>query len=170
MKRLFFALWPDNGNRARLAAQAELLQVDTGRRTSPENFHITLVFLGNVQEQDIPRLADAAGRLRISRFTLQIDRCGCWKRAKVAWLAPATTPAPLLELVERINGLSMLAGLPIDKRDYSPHLTVARKVVRPVTGRLFEPVHWDVRDFSLVESVTHQQGAVYRVMKSWALI
>ena len=169
MKRLFFALWPDNGTRARLAAQAELLQIDTGRRTPPENLHITLVFLGNVQEQDIPGLVDAAGRLRISRFPLQIDRCGWWKRAKVAWLAPETTPALLLELVERINRLTMSAGLPVDNRDYSPHLTIARKVTRPVTGRRFEPIHWDIREFCLVESVTHQQGAKYRVMQSWAL-
>ena len=169
MKRLFFALWPDSRTRARLAYLAGLLPIDKGRRIPPENLHITLVFLGNVQEQDIPGLVEAAGRLRISGFRLQISRCGWWKRATVAWLAPETTPAPLLELVEQINRLTMSAGLPVEKRDYSPHLTVARKVTRPVTGRQFEPIHWDVREFCLVESVTHAQGARYRVMKSWPL-
>lgn len=170
MKRLFFALWPDNGTRARLAEQAGLLQINTGRRVPPENLHITLVFLGNVQEQDMPGLVVAAGRLKIPRFSLLIDRCGWWKRAKAAWLAPETTPAPLLELVEQINGLSMSAGLPVEKRDYSPHMTIARKVTRPVTAIPFEPIRWDIRDFCLVESVTHTQGARYQAMKSWALI
>lgn len=169
MKRLFFALWPDNGTRARLAHQAEQLQIDTGRRTAPENLHITLVFLGSVQEQDIPGLADAADGLQIPRFSLRIDRCGWWKRARVAWLAPETAPAPLLELVERINRITANAGLPVDKRDYHPHLTVARKVTRPVTAMPFEPVCWNVENFCLVESVTHARGARYRVMKSWAL-
>ena len=169
MKRLFFALWPDRGVRAQLAERAGLLQIDTGRPVPGENYHVTLVFLGNVQEQDIPGLLDAAGRLRVPGFPLQIDRCGWWKRAKVAWLAPEITPAPLLELVEQVNRLSINAGLSIDNRDYSPHLTVARKVARPVTAMSFEPVHWDVREFCLVESITHQQGARYRVMKSWAL-
>ena len=169
MRRLFFALWPDKRTRARLAHQAGLLQIDTGRRTPPENLHITLVFLGNVQEQDIPGLVDAAGRLRISRFPLQISRFGWWKRAKAAWLAPETTPVQLLELVGQLNRLSTSAGLPVDERDYSPHLTIARKVVRPVNAQQFEPITWDVRKFCLVESVTRQQGAKYRVMQPWAL-
>ena len=169
MKRLFFALWPDSGVRAQLAERVGLLQIDTGRRLPRENYHVTLVFLGNLQEQDIPGLLDTAGRLRISRFPLQIDRCGWWKRAKIAWLAPQATPAPLLELVEQLNRLSISAGVPVDKRDYSPHLTIGRKLSRPLVAHTFEPVHWDVREFYLVESVTHAQGARYRVMKSWPL-
>ena len=170
MKRLFFALWPDRGVRAQLAERAGLLQIDTGRPVPAENYHITLVFLGNVQEQDIPGLVDAAGRLRISRFPLQIDRCGWWKRAKVAWLAPASTPAPLLGLVEQVNRFSINAGLSIDQRDYTPHLTIARKVTRPVRAMPFEPVYWDAGKFCLAESVTREKGAKYRVMQSWPLL
>ena len=169
MNRLFFALWPDNGVRGRLAEVAESLPINTGRRVPPDNFHITLVFLGNVQEQVVPELAAAAERLRQPGFSLQIDRCGWWKRAKVAWLAPAPTPAPLLDLVEQINLLCRKAGLPVDKRDYNPHLTVARKVTRPVTGLTFEPIQWDIKDFHLIESVTHKQGARYQVIRSWPL-
>ena len=169
MKRLFFALWPDDGVRARLAEQARLLPIHTGRRVPPENFHITLVFLGNVEERDIPELAKAVDELNIPRFPLQIDHCGWWKRAKVAWLAPGYAPEPLLELVKQINRLSRLAGLPVDERDYSPHLTIARKLTRPLKPCTFEPIHWDVREFCLVESVTHEQGARYRVVRSWAL-
>lgn len=169
MKRLFFALWPDDGVRARLAEQAGLLPITTGRRVPPENFHITLVFLGNVEEQAIPGLADSAAGLRIPGFSLQIERCGWWKRAKVAWLAPAYTPAPLEELVGQINQFCVSAGLPIDKRDYSPHLTIARKVNRPVNNLCFDPIGWDVRDFCLVESVTHEHGVRYQVRQSWLL-
>ena len=169
MKRLFFALWPDNAVRGRLAEVAGLLPMNTGRRVPPDNFHITLVFLGNVQEQVVPELAAAAERLRQTGFSLQIDRCGWWKRAKVAWLAPATTPALLLDLVEQINLLSRMAGLPVDKRDYNPHLTVARKVTRPLTNLTFEPIQWGIKDFHLIESVTHQQGAKYQVIRSWPL-
>ena len=169
MKRLFFALWPDNAVRGRLAEVVGLLPINTGRRVPPDNFHITLVFLGNVQEQVVPELAAAAERLRQPGFSLQIDRCGWWKRAKVAWLAPATTPAPLLDLVEQISQLSRTAGLPVDKRDYNPHLTVARKATHPVTARSFEPIQWDIKDFHLIESVTHQQGARYQVIRSWPL-
>ena len=170
MKRLFFALWPDGGVRARLAEVAGSLPINTGRRVPAENFHITLVFLGNVEQQVIPDLAAAAERLRIPRFSLQIDRCGWWKRAKVSWLAPADIPAPLLDLVKHIDQLSTSAGLPVDERDYHPHLTVARKLARPVPTHRFVPIHWDVSEFCLVESVTHSQGARYRIMRSWSLL
>ncbi len=169
MKRLFFALWPDNAVRGRLAEAAELLPVNTGRRVPPGNFHITLVFLGNVEGQVVPELAAAAERLKQPGFSLLIDRYGWWKRAKVAWLAPATTPAPLMNLVKQINLLSRTAGLPVDNRDYNPHLTVTRKVTRPITGLTFEPIQWDIKDFHLIESVTHQQGARYQVIRSWPL-
>ena len=169
MKRLFFALWPDDSVRARLAEQARLLPINTGRRVPPENFHVTLVFLGNVEEQAIPVLTGAAEGTRIPRFRLQINHCGWWKRAKVAWLAPAYTPEPLPELVRQLNHQARLAGLPVDERDYNPHLTIARKLTRPLKPCTFEPVYWDVREFCLVESVTHEKGARYRVLQSWAL-
>ena len=170
MKRLFFALWPDDEVRSRLVEQARLLHINTGRRVPPENYHITLLFLGNVEEQAIPELTDGAQALSISGFSLQINQAGWWKRAKVAWLAPTYTPEPLLELVRQLNHQAKLAGSPVDERDYSPHLTIARKLTRPLKPCTFEPVHWDVREFCLVESVTHEKGARYRVMRSWALV
>ena len=45
----------------------------------------------------------------------------------------------------------------------------ARKLTRPLKPCTFEPIHWDVREFCLVESVTHEKGARYRVMQSWEL-
>ena len=169
MKRLFFALWPDAGTRDLLAEQAGLIQVNTGRRVPPENYHITLAFLGNVNEQDIPGLADAATGLSIPGFTLQIDHCGGWKRSNVAWLAPSHTPEPLLELARQIIRLSRLAGISVDERDYTPHLTIARKLARPVKPHAFEPIQWNVKEFCLAESVTHEKGARYRTLASCGL-
>ena len=169
MKRLFFALWPDDGVRARLAEQAGLLPINTGRRVPPANFHITLVFLGNVEEQDIPVLTGAAEGMDTPGFPLQINHCGWWKRARVAWLAPAYLPEPLLELAGQLNHKARLAGLSVDERDYNPHLTIARKLTRPLKPCTFEPIHWDVREFCLAESVTHEKGAKYRLLQSWAL-
>ena len=169
MKRLFFALWPDNRVRARLVQQARRLSINSGQPVPPENFHITLVFLGNVEEQAIPTLAGAAEGLRIPDFPLQLDHCGWWKRMKCAWLAPASTPEPLLELVKQLNRLSRMTGLSIEERDYRPHVTLARKLTRPLMARTFEPIYWDVREFYLVESVTYETGARYRPLQRWPL-
>ena len=40
---------------------------------------------------------------------------------------------------------------------------------RPLKPCTFERIHWDVREFCLVESVTHEKGARYRVLRTWGL-
>lgn len=171
MKRLFFALWPDAEIRRRLAEVAELLPEASCRRTPVENLHLTLVFLGNVPDSVIPALKDGANRLRlqIPGFELRLERNGWWKRSGIAWLAPERTPPPLLSLVGELRRLGKQAGLSIEERDYRPHLTLARKLKREPGPLRFEPLHWQVRDFCLVESVPHSQGANYQPVQSWAL-
>lgn len=171
MKRLFFALWPDAEIRRRLTEVAELLPEASCRRTPVENLHLTLVFLGNVPDSAVPALKDGANRLRLKTpgFALRLERNGWWKRSGIAWLAPEHAPPPLLSLVDELRRLSKQVGLFIEERDYRPHLTLARKLKRGPGPLRFEPLHWQVRDFCLVESVTHSQGANYQPMQSWAL-
>lgn len=171
MKRLFFALWPDAEIRRRLAEVVELLPEASCRRTPVENFHLTLVFLGNVPVSAIPELKAGANRLRLQTpgFALRLERNGWWKRSGIAWLAPERALPPLLSLVDELRRLSKQAGLSIEERDYRPHLTLARKLKRGPGPLRFEPLHWQVRDFCLVESVTHSQGASYQLMQSWPL-
>lgn len=171
MKRLFFALWPDAEIRRQLAEVAELLPVASCRRTPVENLHLTLVFLGNVPDSSIPQLKAGANRLCLKTpgFALRLERNGWWKRSGIAWLAPERAPPPLLSLVDELRRLSKQAGLSIEERDYRPHLTLARKLKRVPGPLRFEPLHWQVRDFCLVESVTHSQGASYQLMQSWPL-
>ena len=171
MKRLFFALWPDAEIRRRLAEVVELLPEDSCRRTPVENLHLTLVFLGNVPDSAVPELKAGADRLRlqIPGFALRLERNGWWKRSGIVWLAPKHAPPPLLSLAGELRRLSKEAGLSIEERDYRPHLTLARKLKRGPGPLRFEPLHWQVRDFCLVESVTHPQGANYQPMQSWPL-
>ncbi len=50
MPRLFFALWPDPPTRTALAMLVDGLPLVGGRRVPAENLHLTLAFLGNVDE------------------------------------------------------------------------------------------------------------------------
>lgn len=171
MKRLFFALWPDAEICRRLAEVVELLPEASCRRTPVENLHLTLVFLGNVPDPVISKLKAGANRLRLQTpgFPLRLERNGWWKHSGIAWLAPERAPPPLLSLVDELRRLSKQAGLSVEERDYRPHLTLARKLKRGPGPLRFEPLHWQVKDFCLVESVTHSQGASYQLMQSWPL-
>jgi 2'-5' RNA ligase len=58
--RVFFALWPDPAVRARLHAESlRLSRLLGGKPSQPDSLHLTLVFVGEVENA---RLADLAGR------------------------------------------------------------------------------------------------------------
>ena len=61
-------------------------------------------------------------------------------------------------------------GLVADgNQPYRPHLTLSRKVLRPVSGADPQPICWNISDFCLVHSVTRDSGAEYRILQRWEL-
>ena len=169
-QRLFFALWPDAQTRDRLAAIAAGLPARCGRRVDREALHLTLSFLGNVGEDARDCLVQGAEAIRAPGFALTLDSLGWFRRARVVWLAPQKVPAELAQLVEGIDAVVRACGLaPDNNRPYQPHLTLSRKAVRPVKCLDIEPICWNIRDFCLVHSITHDTGPEYRILQRWVL-
>jgi 2'-5' RNA ligase len=168
MARLFFALWPDDEVRARLAAAIAALPFPGGRPVPVRNLHLTLVFLGNVPEAAQKELTAGAAEVRGRSFDLTLNRAGGFTRTGVAWLAPEAVPPELAELVTELESLGRFAGREPETRPYAPHLTIARKCGR-VAASGFIPVLWPVRDFALVESAPGRDGSEYRVLARWPL-
>ena len=169
MARLFFALWPDDQTRSQLAAAVDSLPTLPGRLVPARNLHITLVFLGAVDAEQQQALRLGADTIRGQSFARAISELGRWPHASVAWLAPATVPAAVLDLVAQLQLLCRHAGLEPDPRPYHPHLTIARKI-RRVPPAHFAPIHWQISRFSLVESVSDRAGSEYRPLAHWPLI
>lgn len=169
MSRYFFALWPDQKTRSKLAAVSKTLPEESGRRVQITNLHITLVFLGNIETGLLERLIDAADKIKNHPFALTIDQFGFWKKPQVIWLAPGETPAALMQLYQQVFSISEANGVKLDPRPYQPHMTVLRKVKQPLGDFVFAPVPWKISDFVLVESKTLPSGARYQVIENWPL-
>ncbi|MEE8320863.1 MAG: RNA 2',3'-cyclic phosphodiesterase [Gammaproteobacteria bacterium] len=169
MKRLFFALWPDHETRERIAAVSKMLPEKCGRRVPAANLHITLVFLGNIDEQQCRDVQQAASEISSRSFTLKLDRAGKWSRSKVIWLAHTTIPEELTSLVAELNESAINCRIQIENRPYRPHVTLARKVRGPVPPLDIEPFEWAIKSFALVQSETLPQGAQYAVIQNWPL-
>ena len=168
-RRLFFALWPEGATRRRIAAAADAIRRDaTGRAVPDQNLHITLAFLGSVDESGFDCVRAAAGSLTACRFDLNIDRPGWWKRTGILWLGPSKAPAALNRLVKALWAELEPCGFWPDFRDFHPHVTVARKCRRVELGPI-EPVEWAVHEVVLLESHTAQRGASYEVIERWPL-
>lgn len=137
----------------------------SGRPVRAENLHITLAFVGPVDERVRRCLEEQAAGLAVTPFTLNLSRAGLFERARVLWVAPQETPRALSELVERLNAALSPCGYEPDRRGFRPHMTLYRKAQAAPGPMDWDPVVWPIDGFSLVESVTDPEGVRYRVLR-----
>jgi RNA 2',3'-cyclic 3'-phosphodiesterase len=97
------------------------------RWIDPENYHMTLRFIGDVDDTIAHEVASMLGRVRRQAFTLRAQDLrsfgGRKPRAIVATLGPEQA---LMELQAEHERLMQLLGLEPDGRKFTPHVTLAR--------------------------------------------
>ena len=131
--RLFVAVVPPPEAVDHLAAgvqrarSAPDLAVDALRWARPETWHLTLGFLGDVDDRLLPelqqRLARAAGRHPACRVALQ----GAGRfDGRVLWVGFGGERAGLRRLAASVQAAARRAGAPVDERPLRAHLTLAR--------------------------------------------
>jgi 2'-5' RNA ligase len=167
--RYFFALWPDQRVREALYALSKSLPT-RGSQHNPLDLHMTLVFLGQVEERQLACIADAADSISAGTFSLQLDITGYWPRPKILWAGPKALPEPLSQLVSDLNKNLTACGFEPERRKYKPHVTLYRKAAKLDPAPIESPISWHAQDFVLAVSEGGQTGARYRVVQRWPLI
>lgn len=166
--RLFFALWPDPALRQALHARVEgIIASLDGKPQRPDQWHVTLEFLGQVPRERQPRLRAAAGRVSRSSVTIEFDRVEHWHKPQVVCLVASRVPAGLEALVAQLRAALTDAGFATDARPFRPHLTLARKVRSATDSPLDPPFLWQAGGFALVRSVTDPAGSRYEPLDWW---
>ena len=169
--RVFFALWPDTAVRqSLLAAQAGLHAITGGRRMRPETLHMTLVFIGELATDRLPELLNAAGRVQAPGFDIAFDRVECWRRNHIAHLGVSETPIALADLVGQLETALKALRIPFDQRPYTPHITLVRNADCTKENPASPSVTWPARDFVLVKTSLHPEGARYEQLGRWPLL
>lgn len=164
-RRLFFALWPDDDTRAKLARVTDSAPLHRAARpVPPDKMHITLVFMGNTPADRQKCFEQAADSVTGEPFRLVLDHCGHFPRPRVFWFGPTEYPEILAVLVKELVSALEACGFEPESRPFRPHVTLARKVrERPQTGPSI--VEWPCDAFCLVESA----GGEYSVLRRWSL-
>ena len=97
------------------------------RWIDPENYHVTLRFIGDVDDVIAHEVASMLGRVRREAFELRVDDLksfgGRRPRAIVATLAAEQA---LMELQAEHERLMQRVGLEPEGRKYTPHVSLAR--------------------------------------------
>jgi 2'-5' RNA ligase len=184
--RLFVAVVPP------AEVVGEIAGVVAGRRREwpgltwmpEEQWHVTLAFLGEVEEETVPGLESWLGRVaaRHAPMSLAFSGAGTFpsaSRARVFWVGvdegPGLTGSPLGALASSIAAAARRAGVDeIDRKRFHPHLTLARSRhevdVRPLVETMgsFAGRRWEAGVVHLMRS--HQGPPVrYESLASWPL-
>lgn len=130
--RLFTALEiPDTWRVAAEAAAADLSRrsrLDL-RMSARSNSHLTVRFLGEVADNDVPALIAALEQLHASACELCLGALGTFgtaERTRVVWLGVDGATACLEALAGAVDAALVSAGLALDPQPWRPHLTLAR--------------------------------------------
>jgi 2'-5' RNA ligase len=162
--RCFIAVWPDAAARDALhrLASALLQAAGRGRAMRPANVHLTLAFIGELDDARALAAARACERLHFEPFEWQVTTIGYFARSRVVW-AGGDAPPPLASLAE--HSRSLLDGLAIgyDRKPFVPHVTLLRDVPEfGAVGPLSEPIAFPIAEARLYRSDRDEAGALYR--------
>jgi 2'-5' RNA ligase len=160
--RLFFAVWPPLEVALALESWARGLE---GRRTPADNIHLTLAFLGEVDEA---KATQAARRVQSAAFHLPLEAPGYWGHNKIVWAGPQQVPREQARLAELLQLELYKESFILERRPFAAHVTLLRKAPAQALPAL-PPVEWPVREFHLVSSSLAAAGSAYRSVERFAL-
>ena len=171
LARVFFALWPNEAERAVLAAwQPALHEICGGHGMRADTLHATLVFLGDVAEHRLEALQLAAQEVEGAPFDLVFNNARYWGHNHIVYAAPHSVPLQLAQLVGGLERCLSKHLFYFEKRAYKPHVTLLRHAQwsdEPLPE--MDSVVWQAKSFVLVHSAPNEQGANYQVLARFLL-
>ena len=162
MSRLFVCLRPPGHVRETLEGLHLKDQVGA-RFVPPENWHVTLRFVGEADPNDVAAaLDDARFAATVVRLGPAVDLGG-----ERTLFVPATGADELAATV--VHATRDLGDQPIRQR-FLGHVTIARLKKRSNMPRVLSElidVSWAPDEVALVESSLHPEGARYDTLATW---
>lgn len=164
MRRLFFALLPNDHTKQALQQISTTLPLSSRQRIHAENWHVTLVFIGNINAALLPKIIASTLNIKMPTITLVFDQLQYWRKAEILCLTCSQSEPTLSNLVAQLSTPLSDLGLKLDTRPYCPHITIARHI-RARTTSVFQPIIWAAEQFALVESVNSATGVIYQPLR-----
>lgn len=164
--RLFLALWPTPALDAPLGDyRRQCRWPKNALPVKADRLHLTLHFIGAVEHERLGEVA-AGLHVEVEPFELSLRRAAIWPNG-VAVLQADETPDALRRLHEQLGDALRALDLPVEKRPFRPHLTLARHALGATLPGTAPQLRWPVTDYRLVAS-TLGAGGGYRLVKRYA--
>ncbi|HYM02356.1 MAG TPA: RNA 2',3'-cyclic phosphodiesterase [Stellaceae bacterium] len=145
------------------------------RWVEPGNYHLTLRFIGEVDEGMASDIDEALSLIRARRFELTLAGVGQFGD-RMLWAGVEKSPA-LFHLRDKVESALVRLGLEPEARRYAPHVSLARLKGASETRlqvflaehALFRSEAIAVEHFSLVASYLTKSGAIYEDQADYPL-
>lgn len=136
MKRIFIALALDDDLKQKMKLQIKKVEVTARKRSleiqwvAPDNYHITLNFLGNCTKEQIETVYAVCSQMATEHqgFELKIQSAGAFpsiKHGRVIWLG-VQAKIQLMQLQSDLTQQLIKQNFSLEQNEYVPHLTIAR--------------------------------------------
>lgn len=153
--RLFIAINFNTETRSRLVALRDELRSNSkkGRFSAPENLHLTLAFLGECDEKQVADAKSAMNAVEFKPFAINIGCIGRFRRGSGdIWWAGVNNSRQLTKLYEKLTKKLLESGFQIEKRKFSPHITLGREIITKASPRMFEEFEQPIDKIELMKS------------------
>lgn len=177
--RTFIAVDISDEARRKIAAYIQNLRNDFAEVRAgwdkPEKLHLTLKFLGDTDERQLSEVKKIVEKIagEMSAFKLKLDQNGVFpnqQNARVLWLGVEDTGENLAKINRVLESECAQIGFQIEKRNYHPHLTIARlkdsrnaaNLVKKHLETQIEPLELKVSEIVIYESKLQPGGSIYK--------
>ncbi len=168
--RAFLTLVPDTQTALAIERWCELCWPVSGRKVPVQNYHMTLAFLGEVDDAALQQLSEMLEGFSHSIFQVSLNQIGYWSNTEVLYLGTNSPPKELLALHDKCRQIANRISARGGSSRYEPHITLARKLNTPPLPALLEPdFTFTAETLELWSSVRESYGARYSTVGSWGL-
>lgn len=146
----------------------------------PEKLHLTLKFLGEIDDEQLAKLIEAIEKTakEFAPFKSQIAETGVFpspRQARVLWIDVKDEEEKLRQLNEVLENECAKLGFTREKRNFKAHLTIARlkersgELVETHLKQNFEPIEFEVSELVIYQSELRPTGSVYSVISKFQM-
>lgn len=140
-----------------------------GRRIPRYNYHLTLFFVGAVQNHRVADLIDAVTLPEVRPFTLSCNKTGYFPRQELLFCEIEQGQEQVQIVAKHLQRTLQSHFGKREKKRYLPHISIARDARPPVDFLVSPPLTTTISQFCLMESLTLKSGVYYETVMSWPL-
>lgn len=153
------------------------------RWETKEKMHVTISFLGDVEEQLLALLESTLSNVltKYSSFNVTYSELGCfpnWKEPRVLWIGCEENSGILRTMKHELDASLLPFGIKIEMRKFFPHITLGRikslrnsfDLLQSMESLTFSPQISTVNEILFIKSVLTRGGSEYSLLHSFPLL